>query len=346
MLPLSPRFGPMALLATCRLGRSRLALCVAMAIVGHVSSVNAQFGPAETDATPFAEVQPTAAQIGSGAEAVPEVPPPPTFRRPEAVVGLPPAAEPAVFLKSATGRYTLLAGRGNGLGMDMLDGAASLGFRELSNLTVTPSAGVVFVDGPIRTDLPPRLYTAQLELQWFGQIATPVFYELAFLPALFTDGDNTGSDALRLQGRGVGYLAFSEQTQLVLGATYLDRKDVPILPIFGLMHAPSDDLKLELVFPRPRIRGRVADDMRSETWAYVAGELGGGSWAIERQNGRDDIASYRDLRVLVGVEQKQLEGWSAAVEAGYVFGRRLEYDRGRGDYSPDETFLLRVALSH
>src|SRR5690606_25815413 len=181
--------------------------------------------------------------------------------------------------------------------------------------------------------------------RWFGQIATPVFYELAFMPAIFTDGENLGSDALRLQGRGVGYLAISEQTQFALGVTYLVRDDVPVLPIFGVLHKPRDDLNLEIVFPRPRILTRVAQQAYGETWGYLAGELGGGSWAIERQNGRDDIASYRDYRVLLGIEQRSTDDWTAAVEAGYVFGRELEYARGRGDYSPDNTLLLRLALS-
>nr|MDQ3329957.1 hypothetical protein [Planctomycetota bacterium] len=120
----------------------------------------------------------------------------------------------------------------------------------------------------------------------------------------------------------------------------------PLLPVFGLLHSPSDDLKLELVFPRPRILKRVGQEAGAETWAYAAGELGGGSWAIERRNGMDDVASYRDYRVLLGLEQKQLKSWAAAVEAGYVFGRELEYASGRGDYSPNGTLILRLALSH
>lgn len=289
---------------------------------------------------------PVAAQIESGAEAIPDVSAMPQVRRPDTVADLSPVAEPAVSLKKATGRFSLLAGKGDSLGMDMLDGKATFVVRDAPELTIGPSAGVIFVDGPKRTDLPSQLYTAQVDVQWTGQIATPLFYELAFTPAIFTDGDNLSSDAMRLQGRAVGYLAFSKETQVALGATYLDRKDVPILPIVGVLHQPSDDVKLELVFPRPRILRRVAQQSDAETWAYVVGELGGGSWAVERRNGRNDIASYRDYRLLVGLEQKQLERWSTAAEAGYVFGRDLEYDSRRGDYSPDSTFLLRLVLSH
>ena len=287
------------------------------------------------------------APAGSAVEAVPEVPIPPELESPRRpIADMPATAESAVSLKKATARFTLLGGGGNEIGMDMVDGEAMFSFRDLPNLTAGPSGGVLFLDGPIRTDLPPRLYTAQFDFRWFGQVATPVFYELAFMPAIFTDGENVGSDALRLQARGVGYLAFSEQTQLVLGLTYLDREDFPVLPVVGVIHSPRDDLKLELVFPKPRVLKRVAVAPDAETWAYVVGELGGGSWAIERQNGQDDIANYRDYRLLFGLERKRTDRWTAAIEAGYVFERELEYERGRGDFGPDNTVLLRLALSH
>jgi hypothetical protein len=291
-------------------------------------------------------VIPTAAvPAGTSVEAVPDVPEP-KFVRPDRAAGLPDAVKPFASLKKATGRYTMLAGQGNDLGMDMIDGETLFAFRDAPNLVVGPSGGVIFLDGPVRTDLPAQLYTAQFDARWSGQIGRPFFYDLAFMPAIYTDGNNTGTDALRLQARAIGYLAFSEQTQIALGGTYLGRKDVPFLPIFGLLYAPSDDLKYELVFPRPRILKRVEQGEYGDTWAYLAGELGGGSWAVTRQDGRNDIASYRDYRLLIGLEQRNTPAWTANIEAGYVFGRQLQYQSGRGDYEPDNTFLLRLAMSH
>jgi hypothetical protein len=336
----------MALLGVPRRCRGPLAALLAIAAMLPLRAWGDEAVPADPGRVELSEISPVAAQ----AEAIPKIEPPPspTYVRPETAAALPESVQSPVYLKKSAARYTVLAGQGNDLGMDIFDGETTVAFFGVPGqaLTISPSAGVVFLDGPIRTDLPPRLYTGQLEFRWFGQIATPVFYEVAFMPALFTDGNNTGSDALRLQGRGVGYLAFSEQTQLVLGATYLDRKDVPILPIFGVIHSPKEGTKFELVFPKPRISERVNSGEYGETWAYIGGELGGGSWAIERQNGRDDIASYRDYRLMVGLEQRNTPAWTAAVEAGYVFGRALEYESGRGDYDPDDTFLLRLALSH
>ena len=46
-----------------------------------------------------------------------------------------------------------------------------------------------------------------------------------------------------------------------------------------------DDLLLECVFPRPRAMLRVSESKAM----YAAGELGGGTWAIERIDHRGDV---------------------------------------------------------
>ena len=63
-------------------------------------------------------------------------------------------------------------------------------------------------------------------------------------------------------------------------------------------------MRFELVFPRPRAVFQLTDRHR----LYVAGELGGGTWAIERVTLDDDLATYRDLRVCIGVEYVEKDG--------------------------------------
>lgn len=234
---------------------------------------------------------------------------------------------------------------GGDLGMDSFVGNATLEFRDLKQFTVSPQTRVVFLDGPTQTDLPPRLYSGLVEFRWFDRIGKPFFYELAFMPGIFTDGNALGGNAWRFQGRAVGYLAISEQTQFALGATYLDRDDVPVLPILGVIHSPREDVRLEILFPRPRVLKRIANDSAGESWVYVSGEFGGGAWAIERANGQGDIANYRDYRLLGGFERKFSSGAAAVLEGGYVFGRQLNYASARGDFNPNPAFVLRCGFS-
>ena len=292
--------------------------------------------------------QPVVAELVAPGESSPETwrQPPSQLPQTSPILG-PVETPPVVNLHRVEGRFETLSG--GELGMDSVDGSATLQFAELDQFSISPRAGVMFVDGPTRTDLPARLYSGQVEFRWF-QDWEPFFLDLAVIPGLFTDGDATGSQAFRLQGRAVGYLAFSEETQVALGATYLDRDDVPLLPIVGLIHSPREDIRIEAMFPRPRLLKRIAEDSAGETWAYLQGELGGGSWAIERPGrwgrNRIDIASYRDYRLIAGIERRVTEGGSALLEAGYVFGRELTYESGRGDYDPEGTFLIRCGLTH
>ncbi len=103
-------------------------------------------------------------------------------------------------------------------------------------------------------------------------------------------------------------------------------------------------MRFEVVFPRPRLVFQVSERHR----LYVAGELGGGSWAIDRENFDldDDLATYRDLRVCVGIEDVEKDGRRSAFEIAYLFNRRLEYSSGIGDMNLNDAVLLRLVTRY
>jgi len=73
---------------------------------------------------------------------------------------------------------------------------------------------------------------------------------------------------------------------------------------------------------------------------YVASEMGGSTWDIERVDGTEDFFTYRDFRILFGF-QGTISEQGECLEIGYVFGRHLEYRSGTPDYRPPDTILLR-----
>ncbi len=200
-----------------------------------------------------------------------------------------------------------------------------------------------FVNGPTRTDLPSQLYNLRVNFMHMGQIGRQFGYQLAITPSMFTDFDNTSSDAWRFIGRALGFYYISPTTQLVGGVVYLDREDIGFLPAVGFITKPNDDVKIELIMPRPKVSYRYAQDDTKDKFIYLAGEFGGGSWAIERANRMDDIATYSDWRAVLGWEQKPTNGNGSTnfFEIGYVFNRELEYKSGIGDFDPSATFMLR-----
>ena len=81
-----------------------------------------------------------------------------------------------------------------------------------------------------------------------------------------------------------------------------------------------------------------------EDWLFTTAEFGGNTWPIVRTGGVDDEVTYNDYRILVGFERKLDGGAGYRLEAGYVFGRSIEFTSGQGDFDPQNTFLLRGGI--
>jgi hypothetical protein len=195
--------------------------------------------------------------------------------------------------------------------------------------------GFHFLSGPIVTDMPPRLYDFSAGYQHRDRLG--VFgYDVAASVMVSTDFEGSCREGIRYPGHAVGFLFLAGGAELVLGVDYLDRGDIKLLPVGGLILIPDRDIRLEFVFPRPRAVFQLTERYR----LHVGGELGGGTWDIERATLEEDVATYRDLRLCVGLQFLEENNLRSAIEIGYLFDRKLEYMSGNGDYSPDDTAML------
>lgn len=197
------------------------------------------------------------------------------------------------------------------------------------------------LSGPERTDLPPRIYDVAFGLQnrkWIDRFG----YDVAAAVKVSTDFEGSSREGVRFPGHAVGFVMLSDALTLVLGAEYLDRDDVRVLPVGGLIFQPNPDLRFELVFPVPRCEIQL-----SESHAlYLSGGLGGGTWAVERDSWEDDLLTYRDLRLCLGLETIGEEGNRSAIEFGWLFDRRIDFATDFGDYAPGDTLMIRSVSSY
>lgn len=282
-----------------------------------------------------------------------ELPEPlPEFTEPENP-DRPPDSRDGAFQKLIFNSTWLGSGSAGGFGITKLESRVVFGLpipSRRSPLVVTPGFAVNYLDGPVGADLPPRTYEATLQFRWWKRFTPRFGIDFAIAPGVFSDFQQSSDEALRFPGYMAGKFEWTPTLDLVLGAAYLDRDDVNFLPIGGLIWRPRPDLKLELVAPRPRIGRRIywfgAYGEAVQDWAYVAGEFGGGTWAFQRSTGVDDVVNYRDYRVILGWERKALGGLDARLEAGYVFSRTIEYASSVPDVEPDDTLMLRAALTY
>jgi hypothetical protein len=197
------------------------------------------------------------------------------------------------------------------------------------------------LSGPDQTDMPAWVFDFSLGYQIRAQWG-PLKFDLATAVLAASDFKGNARQGIRFPNHAVGFLTIGPALDLVFGADYLDRGDLKLLPVGGLIWVPNPAMRFELVFPRPRATFQITDKHR----LYVDGELGGGSWAIQRVTLADDLATYRDLRVCVGIEDIQEDGSRMAFEIGYLFNRRLEYSSGIGDMDFNDAVLLRLVTRH
>lgn len=241
-------------------------------------------------------------------------------------------------------------GGSKGLGMTQLDLSATFAVPMLkpeSPLVITPSFQAWFFDP--KTDgymTKKTLYTTGVDVRWIRPLIRNKLTLDIGASALYSgDFHIKGSKAMRYPAHAATIWNCNPRLKVILGVLYLDREDdYNWLPMAGLVWTPHEDLSVELVIPRLRIAQRIrwfgsaAGDDKSD-WLYAGFEFGGGSWGFEVQDVKGHI-DYRDFRLLLGYERRTSFGMTIGFEVGYMFERKLEFDRlGYKTYPGDNVFL-------
>jgi hypothetical protein len=248
----------------------------------------------------------------------------------------------AAFTYNATlSTTTWIPGSDDDFGLVSLEDKALISFGQRSGVVF--GWGFHFLDGPVRTEMPPRLYDFIAGYQRREWIRPNFGWDFAFRVGAFGDFEGSAKKGVRFPSHLVTYLRLTPTWTTMLGVDYLDRDDITLLPVFGAIWMPTDMLRFDLAFPRPRVAIRVMDD---ETWIYLGGELGGSTWAIERDGAWNDNATYSDLRLVFGIDSVNRLLINSSLELGYVFARDLSYRSGLGDYEPDDALMIRLGSSY
>ncbi|MFM7056804.1 MAG: hypothetical protein ACKO2P_07760 [Planctomycetota bacterium] len=201
-----------------------------------------------------------------------------------------------------------------------------------------------WLDGPGLLPLPPRLYDLTAAWQRRGELAGGLRYDVGLSAGLYTDFEDSVREGWRFPGHAVFMLPANSDMDLVLGADYLDRDDIAALPVAGisLRNVLLNDLRLDLVFPRPRISWLLNPRSR----LYTAGALGGGTWDVEFPDSSGQLVTYRDYRLSLGLEQRQGEDGLTNLEVAWVFGRQLERRGDPAAVELNDAVLLIMTIRH
>lgn len=249
-------------------------------------------------------------------------------------------------------------------GMTELGGAATFGFPLPDSehpLLLTPDiewTDFTFPDAfQPATGEKTSLYSAGGEVRTLMPLNERLMIDLAVGAHWNSDFSSSVSDSLRITGRGCAIVKTDASSRLIFGAAYSDISDWTVVPIAGILLKPSEDLLLDLYFPRPKIAKRLTccEDPKGETpyWAYLAGELDGNRWTFRSKETavpRDYKMTYYDWKLLGGIERRVMDEINWAVEGGLVFGRSLKIEPLGGGFGgethPETTGVVRLKIMY
>lgn len=263
-----------------------------------------------------------------------------------------PPPEPAVATESMSlpgSRWTaiwLAPGGAHGFGITDLDFNHTwlLGYDDLPPLNITPGMGMHLWSGPRDLNLPPRVYDLYIDFLWRPIDRERFGLSCGITPGFYGDFQRFDGHTFQLTGWALGNYRFGARWNAVGGLAYVRQLQSHWLPVGGIVWTPSEDTRLELVIPKPRLVRRYRHDENGSAFWYLAGQLGGGAWAVQDTPTTNVLVSYSDLRLVVGLETFRATGREWNVEAGYVFSRHLAIENQTAT-SPQPAALLQVSTA-
>ncbi len=257
-------------------------------------------------------------------------------------------------------RHSWIAGDNDPRSIGINDSDASLVFQipgflgSTQPLYIVPSFSSHLWDGPSSptADLPSAAYSAFLDFGWETNPLQTFGLELGTRVGVFSDYNTFTGQSLRVLGKVLGRVRLTPTATARIGAYWIDRNRIKLIPAAGILWAPNPDTRFDLFFPEPKLSHYVATLGSRDMWWYVSGYYGGGAWTITRANGDFDNIDLNDMRIAIGLEWGRNEllrqgHRTAFLEGGYVFNRELIYRvRPQDNIDVEDSFMVRAGFAY
>jgi len=258
------------------------------------------------------------------------------------------------FVQELRFDYTFLPGNGlEEFAINTLEASGTFAIPFFYNrqhpLLLTPGFAVHYWSGPKAPDydMPPNAFDAYLDTAWNPQPTTWLAGELSFRVGVYSDFRKVTSESIRYMGKGMAVLSFTPSIKFKFGVWYLDRNRIKLLPAGGIVWTPNPDVRLDILFPNPKIARRIINIGNTEWWLYARGEYGGGNWTILREhNASFESVDYNDIRFAFGLDFVRQGGLKGLIEVGVAFDREILFKTAPTRFAPDTAFLLRAGLRY
>ncbi len=163
------------------------------------------------------------------------------------------------------------------------------------------------------------LHKLKVSLATAFQATEEIPVKVKLVPGIHSDMEDIDSDDFRLEGSVVGSYQYSDVVKFVFGAGFGEEfGDPQAFPIGGVKWRATDELQVDLLFPKPRITYAYSDELQF----FAAGEPAGGEWNVGEDNRQFDV-QQRGYRLGVGAEYQVAEGGWLYAMVGAEGGREI-----------------------
>jgi hypothetical protein len=209
------------------------------------------------------------------------------------------------------------------------------------SLLITPGVGAHLFDGPTALDLPATVYDVYLDFSCRVLERQRSGVTVGVTPGMYGDLAHVDGRSFQVTGRVIGDFQINSRWTLVGGVAVVRQLRSHWLPVGGVIWTPREDWQFDFTVPRPRLARRLLQTDATDLWSYVAGQFGGGSWAVDDGTGRNTLLGYSDLRLLAGLNLWSGSGRELTVELGYVFSRDLAVAEN-SVFTPSDAWLAQL----
>lgn len=178
-----------------------------------------------------------------------------------------------------------------------------------------------FINSDNSLSLPDQAGALFLDAGWAFRFGNGLALQPRIMPGLYWDFENMDSDMFSIPFSLTFIKAWNSQTSGYLGLQVRPDFERELMPLIGLVCAPSDEWRFEIGIPHTRLTYFAGPDSTfflDLTWQNT-------SYLITE--GPDRWMTMEDIRGSVGVIWRIANELHLGAEVGYVFERSLEFER-------------------
>jgi hypothetical protein len=172
----------------------------------------------------------------------------------------------------------------------------------------------------------------------------PFGFQAAFNPSLNTDWySSLSASAVNYDANAMVFYQMDPIWLFVVGVGYLDRVDDIFLPYAGVVITPNDLWEFRLLYPQGRISRYLGEFWWGVHWLYLAWEYHVDSFQVDIPNNSQGQIQMEDYRLTLGMRSDH-PGFTKYIEAGWVFGRNVEYRNTLPGFDISDGFIVRGGI--